>query len=179
MFARKHLVVLLGFFLVGPFAKPAAPPASIDELLPCVDDWVRKPLNKEMEATAFRSALNFHRTVVPDEVRVSSFPWDYAGAKKVWIVGLSSREVYACTDMSPWSIRDSRTTSLSQSEVLALRGLIAQLPPSVKVGKLKDLFLMSVVIDGRPKIFVYDLSELPPTVSRLYDIIGRAYLLKE
>jgi hypothetical protein len=152
-------------------ADKTAGDGKIDGLLPCPEEWARGMPNEKMEPIAFRSALDWHRAVGPNEVLVSSFPWGYARARMVFRIDLSSRKVYAWDDLFKWSKRNSRSWPLSQSQVLAARGLIDQLPPSVKVTKINDLLLMSVAIDGRPKTFVYDRSKLPPTVSRFYDII--------
>lgn len=90
-------------------------------------------------------------------------------------INLEQQTVFTVRDVYDWAEQAAHTRPLSYSQVLTLKQIINDLPPSETNSDFSRSLLISKRNGDKTEVFQYDRRHIPPAVPRIYDI-GGGYL---
>ena len=161
-----RLFALLLLALTGPIAISTAQP--LQE--PGKSAGEADLLDAYPRSDAFAANVAWHKQVGKNEILMSWFLDGNPRIAMICTADLSTSKVMSYRDVYDWAIQASETHELRHPQLLTLRKLVKNLPPSAKTPELKNLLLVSVVEKGQAKTYVYNRLALPQNVIRLCDI---------
>lgn len=120
----------------------------------------------------FESYLNQCGT---NEIRCLWFLDNNPRIGMVMTIDLGRQTVFTVRDVYNWAHQAAETRTLSHSQVLILKQIINDLPPSDTNSDFDKSLFVSKRNGDKTEVFRYDRGHAPPDVRRIYDI-GGGYL---
>ncbi len=71
-----------------------------------------------------------------------------------------------------WAMQNTRNSNLEADQLQGLKKLLTQLPDNQKKSPLMTLVMLSYQADGKWLTRLYDKTELPESVQKIYDLTG-------
>jgi hypothetical protein len=130
------------------------------------------PLNAYRRSDAFAANVAWHKKVGENEIRRSWFLDGKPNVAMVCTADLSKSRATTFREVYDWASQITKTRKLSDEQVLTLRQLVKNLPPSAKAPELKNLVLVSVSEEGKAKTYLYNRLDLPRDMIYLHDLTG-------
>ncbi len=90
----------------------------------------------------------------------------------VMIFNIQDYTVFTAREVYNWAEQTSETRKLSHSQILSLREIAEQMPPSDNTAEFSEAVSVSIRREGRVQVFRYDRHHAPMVIQRLYDIGG-------
>lgn len=107
-----------------------------------------------------------------NEIRCVWFLDDQPNVGMVMTLNLRNSSVFTVRDVYNWAMQNSETRTLTDSQVLSLRNIIAQMPASDEQVEFNRSVSVSLRRSDEVEIFHYDRRHAPDVIQRLYDIGG-------
>jgi hypothetical protein len=167
-----QLLALLWLAVAGPVAMMSALPPRETKKAPAAAKEDADPLSAYPRSEAFAANVAWQKQVGENEVRMSWFPGGRPNVAMRCAADLSKSTVVTSREVHDWATQATKRRELSDPQVVTLRKLVKNLPPSAKAPDLKNLVLVSVSEKGTAKTYLYKRLDLPRDIVRLYDLTG-------
>ena len=140
-----------------------------------MDKQPADPFNAYPRSEAFAENVAWQKDAGENGIRMTWFLDGKPNVAMRCTADLSNSKVVTCRVVHNWATQAIHSRKLSNPQVATLRKLVNKLPPSAKAPDLKNLVMVSVSENGKPKTYIYNRLDLPRDIIRLYDLTG-AYL---
>lgn len=111
----------------------------------------------------------------PNDVRCLWFLDNNPRVGMVMTIDLNGQAVFTVRDVFDWAQQSAETRTLSHSQVLTLKQIINDLPPSDTNSEFSGSVFVAKRNSAKTEVFRFDRRHPPPVVRRIYDI-GGGYL---